>query len=52
MSDTPVTDAAEFEYDTQCKTAVNSDLARDLERELNALQKENQELRDCSTVNT
>ena len=46
MSDTPVTDAVEFEYDPQCKNVVNSDFARNLERELNALQKENQELRD------
>ena len=40
MSDTPETQAEQFEYDQQCSPVVDAELARKLERERDALKKQ------------
>jgi hypothetical protein len=44
MSDTPETDEALFDYDSQCEYWVDAEFARKLERERNALKKQLSEI--------
>jgi hypothetical protein len=44
MSDTSETDAASFDYDTQCEYWVDAEFARKLERERDALKKQLSEI--------